>query len=268
MIQEPVPPTLDPGPPARPSNGARRSRALIGLVVVACLAVAIPVVGVAIAATAQPSTSAVGASPGPASSVKPGTDGGQGHGPKVDKGLKGDRGEGKGSISITAIDGSKVSLRTDDGWTRTITVTATTVITRGATTITVADLKVGDPVRFHQVRNADGTYAIDAIHVVIPHIGGVVSARTSSTITVTRVDGSIGTIHVSGATTYAIKGKPSAVLTDVAVGSRVTAEGTFRADGSLDAVSVASKGDSKVGHPHDDQGDDGGSVPGAAPTAS
>jgi hypothetical protein len=269
MIQEPVPPTLDPGRPARGSGGGGRHRGLIALVAIACLALAVPLVGVAIAATAQPTTSATGASPAPASSVKPKTDQGQGHGPKADKGPKGnaDAGKGNSSISVTAIDGSKVSLKTVDGWTRTITVGATTVITRGAKTISVGDLKVGDPVRFHQIRNADGTYAISAINVVIPHLGGVVTAKTSDSITVMRNDGSLATIHVTGTTTYGVKGKASAALADVAVGSRVIAEGSFRADGSLDAVSVGSKA-AKGSHPDDDQGDDDGATPSAAPTPS
>jgi Domain of unknown function (DUF5666) len=268
MIQEPVPPTLDPGRPAPPSGGRRR-RGLVGLVVVACLALAVPLIGVAIAATAQPTTSVTGASPAPTSSVKPKTDQGQGqgHGPKADKGLKGNGDAGKGSISITAIDGTKVSLKTDDGWTRTIMVSGTTVITKGAKTITVADLKVGDPVRFHQVHNTDGTYAIDTIHVVIPHLGGAVTAKTSATITVMRPDGSTATIHVSGSTTYSVKGKASAAMADVAIGSRVTAEGTFRADGSLDAVAVVGKAAKGI-HPNDHQGDDDGSAPSASPAPS
>jgi hypothetical protein len=276
MIQEPVPPTLDPGRPASPPGGGRHRRGLVGLVLVACLALAVPLIGVAIAATAQPSTSAIGASPAPASSVKPKTDKtdkgqgqAQGHGPKADKGLKGHGNAGKGnrSISITAIDGSKVSLRTDDGWTRTITVTGTTVITKGAKTITVADLKVGDAVRFHQVHNADGTFSVNAIAVVLPQIGGVVKAKSSDTITITRADGSTATIHVSGATTYAVKGKSSAALADVAVGSRVTAEGSLRADGSLDAVAVEGKAAKGTG-PDDDQGDHDGGQPSATPTPS
>jgi hypothetical protein len=267
MIQEPVPPTLDPGRTTRAPGGGRRRRGLIGLLVVACLAVAVPLVGVAIAATAQPTTTTAGASAAPASSIEPKTDQGQGHGPKADKGAKGNghAGKGDGSITVTAIDGSKVSLKTVDGWTRTITVTPATVITKGAKTISVGDLKVGDPVRFSQVRNADGTFSIDAISVVVPHLDGVVTAKTSGTITVMRSDGSSATIHVTGTTTYAVKGKASAALADIAVGSRVIAEGTFRADGSIDAVSVGSK-PAKGNHPDDDQGGDDGASPTAAPT--
>ena len=53
-------------------------------------------------------------------------------------------------ITITAIDGSSLSLKTEDGWTRTITVTDTTTITKGGATITLGDLAVGDSIRFRQ----------------------------------------------------------------------------------------------------------------------
>ena len=51
---------------------------------------------------------------------------------------------GLGGVTITAIDGSKLSLKTADGWTRTITVTTDTTITKGGQAIKVGDLDVGD----------------------------------------------------------------------------------------------------------------------------
>ena len=61
-------------------------------------------------------------------------------------------GIGFGGVTITAIDGSNLSLKTDDGWTRTIAVTSDTKITRADKTIAVGDLKVGDEITFRQTR--------------------------------------------------------------------------------------------------------------------
>ncbi len=341
MIQEPVPPTaIESGPPRR--SGGRRGRGWASLVVVACLALAVPLIG-AFAASSSSAPTALGASGAPATSAGPratddetndglkgpnghGNGNGNGHGQKLGKGLKGNGGQGKGSISITAINGNDVSLATEDGWKRTITVTPTTVITKGGKTIGVADLKVGDLIRFHQVRNADGSFTVDAIVVPTPHFGGTVTAvgansitvakrgvasviavsgstvytlgsaaasksdvkvgseieaegslsgatfsataitielpgiagqvtaKTADTITVKRGDGTTATIHVSAKTTYQVKGKATASLADIAIGDRIGAEGTLRADGALDAVTVHGKG-ANAAHP-DDTDDD------------
>jgi hypothetical protein len=141
------------------------------------------------------------------------------------------------SITITAIDGSSLSLKTDDGWTRTIAVGSSTEITKGGETIALGDLAVGDQVRFTQERATDGTYSITAIRVVLPTLGGEVTAVSGDTITVTRPDETTGTIHVDGDTTYTT-GREAGDLSDVTVGSLVIAEGTLRADGSLDADAV------------------------------
>lgn len=339
MIQEPVTPTPRQTPP--PRAGGRRG--LIGLVIVACLALAIPVVGVIAAGSLRPATIATGASPAPDASgaAKPGhgngndKQGDNGRGPK-DKALKGNGGPGKDPISISAIAGAQVSLRTEDGWTRTVTVTSTTVITKGGQTIAASDLKVGDVIRFHQVRNADGTFSVDAIvvptpraagevsavdatsitvkngggtrvllvsgstmyklgsaaatkadvkvgsdveaqgtlsgetftataiQIALPRVAGEVTAKTGSSITVKQADGTPATIHVTAATTYKVKGNKSATATDVAVGDQVNAQGTLRADGSLDAVTVGTKGPKGQ---HGDQGDDDddGAAASAAP---
>ncbi|MEP6638756.1 MAG: DUF5666 domain-containing protein [Chloroflexota bacterium] len=338
MIQEPVQPTLHETPPAR--RGSRRG--LLGLVAVGCLALAVPIVGI-IAAGSHPPLSPAGASAAPApaaaESEEPGDGNGNGFGNgdgnrhgagkglKGLKGLKGNGGAGHGLITISAIAGSQVSLRTEDGWSRTITVTSGTVITKAGKTIAVGDLKVGDAVHFHQVRNADGTYAVDAIAVPtpvvggevtavdgnnvtvtahgatrvitvdgstvyklgsgqgaksdvkvgseieaqgsltgdtflaatlaieLPHQSGAVTAKTATTITITGSDGKPATIHVTGATTYRVKGKAAASLADIAVGDRITATGDLRADGSLDAVAVGTHGAKDHG---DDQGNDDG----------
>ena len=156
-------------------------------------------------------------------------------------GLRGGFGRGGfHEITIAAINGSSLSLETVDGWTRTITVGSATTFTKAGQTLTLADLAVGDQIGFNQERQTDGTYTITAIKVVLPAIGGEVTAVAGNTITVTGKDGTTGTIHVDGDTTYEVDGTSGKALSDITVGSFLVAEGTLRADGSLDADRVHS----------------------------
>jgi hypothetical protein len=195
VIQEPIQPTPTPGPAAGPvpTRRWRDSRLLIALVIALLLAVPI-VVAVAARGQGPDRPLGAGASAAPAASAKAEDDGDDqdsDQGNKPDKAFKGNNGgSAKGPITITAIDGSHLSLKTDDGWTRTITTTSSTVITKGGQTIATSGLKVGDQIRFSQVRNAGGSYAITAIVVPTPEAGGEVTAVGGSTITVKGKGGS------------------------------------------------------------------------------
>ncbi|MEO8438025.1 MAG: DUF5666 domain-containing protein, partial [Chloroflexota bacterium] len=100
--------------------------------------------------------------------------------------------------------------------------------------------------------------------VVLPTIGGQVTAVNGDTITVTQRDGTSATIHVDANTTYKVNGADGK-LTDVKVGSFVAAEGILRSDGSLDAAAVRNglggRGGFKGGH-------DGPQNPAASPASS
>jgi len=157
---------------------------------------------------------------------------------------------GFGEITITAINGSNVSLKTADGWTRTITVTSATTYTKAGETIALADVDVGDQIHFRQTLEDDGTYTIDAVVVVLPHVGGEVTAVSGSTITVDQRDGTSATIEVTADTTYRVGDDDSAALSDIAIGAYVIAEGTENADGSLTAARVVSLPDGPLGHWH------------------
>jgi hypothetical protein len=152
----------------------------------------------------------------------------------------GGRGGGSafGPITVSAVNGANVSLKTADGWTRTITVGDSTTVTRGGAPAKVSDIKVGDTVRLDQDRASDGTYTVTAIDVILPTVAGQVTAKTSDTITITLPGGTTSTVHVSGSTAYTVAGKTDAALSDVTVGSWIVASGTQRSDGSLDATSV------------------------------
>jgi hypothetical protein len=284
------------------------------------LALAVPVVAITATPRADGPSLAAGASVSPTSSDKARPD--KENAGKKDKDLKVNRGFGglkadrgpHGAITITAIDGSDLSLATEDGWTRTITVTGATVITKGGQPATAADLKAGDRIRFRQTKNPDGSFAITAIvvptpaaagevtavsaasitikgrggaaqvivvddstvyelgntpgskadvtvgskiralgtnsgdtftaitvRILLPDVAGEVAAKTDDSITIKRRNGSTTVVHVTDKTTFEVAGDDAATLADIAVGARIAAEGTLRADGSMDAVSVGSR---------------------------
>jgi uncharacterized protein DUF5666 len=235
-IEPPVSPTAT-APTAFSATLKRSAMLRVGVVLAAALVL---LVSAALAFGASPAPS--GAAP-QASQPAPGGSGA----PRLrDRGLGGpgfrfNLGGGRlgfGAISITAIDGSNVSLKTEDGWTRTIAVTGTTKLTRAGAAIALAELKVGDRIRFHETRNADGTFAIDRIDIVLPSVVGEVTAKTADTITVEPLGGGSATIHVGASTTYRVAGKANATLADIAVGAIIGAAGQQRADGSIDAATV------------------------------
>jgi hypothetical protein len=320
VIQEPIQPT------SSPPQGSTRTRRHDGLLfaIVVAVGLALAVVIVVMAQRPSPSETPLafvaGASPSADAIAKPNGKNDNGQARKLDKANKLNNGNGRdkangapgrGPITIRSIAGSALSLGTEDGWSRTITVTSATAITKGGQTIAVGDLNVGDEIRFGQTRNTDGTYTITAIVVPTPEaggdvtavdattitvkgkggaarvitvngstvyklgsaagtkadvkvgvrvaaqgsvsgdtftaitvriqpaeVGGVVTGKTSDSITVKRGDGSTTVIHVTSKTTYEHKGTAAATLADVAVGDRVSAEGTLRTDGSIDATSV------------------------------
>jgi len=223
-------------------------------VAVACAVLAISAAAV-MAASPGPSTSGAGpnTSSAPAASTKPHPNAsgkpdrggfkfkvGSGFAPFVfggpDLGLGVGRG---GGVEITAIDGSNVSLKTVDGWTRTIQVTSSTQITKGGDPIALGDLAVGDTIRFQQKRNSDGSFSVTHIDVVLPSVAGTVTAKTGSTISVLQRDGSNVTIHVDASTKFRVQGKNGAAsLSDVTVGMVLIANGQKNADGSLNAARV------------------------------
>ena len=141
-----------------------------------------------------------------------------------------------GPITITAVDGSNVSLKTEDGWTRTIEVTGDTTITKGGATISVGGLKVGDAIRFAQRRNQDGSFTITAVNVIVPQRAGTVTDLTSDGFTIEGRAGIMTTVTVSGDTTYSIAGG-SATKSDVVVGATVVVAGAVSGS-AFDASSV------------------------------
>ncbi len=146
-------------------------------------------------------------------------------------------------------------------------MTDTTTITKGGATIAVGDLAVGDQIRFRQDRATDGTYTVTAIAVVLPTVAGQISAIDGNTITITQRGGTTATVHVTGATTYRIAGAAGS-LSDLKVGAVIVAEGTQRADGSLDAATVGAGFDKGGMHGPGFPDGDGDHGPAASPAPS
>jgi hypothetical protein len=184
-------------------------------------------------------------------------------------------GMGFHDITITQIVDSSISLKTDDGWTRTIAVTDSTTITKGGATIKVGDLAVGDQIRFAEEKASDGTYTVTAINVVLPTVSGQISKIEGNTITITEPGGTTATIHVDSSTTYRLAGGTGS-LSDLKVGTVIVAEGTQRADGSLDADAIGGGFDRDGDHPGSGagpgfpggMGGHGGQAPNATPAPS
>lgn len=143
---------------------------------------------------------------------------------------------GQDAIAITKVDGSKLSLQTTDGWTRTIDATGAT-ISKGGKTIGVADLKVGDQISFRESRQSGGTYKITTIQVLMPTASGTVTAVGTASVTIAQFDGSAKTLTLTGSTTYTEAGA-TVSISALTVGDRISAQGTVDSAGSFTATSV------------------------------
>ena len=141
------------------STGAP-SRRRIGLVLGGAALLAVAAVTTSLAASSASNPASTGSAPGLVGAGITGDD----DGAELGRGGR----AGFREITIASISGNDVSLVTDDGWRRTVTVTSTVKLTKGGQDITVSDLKVGDQVRLRQTRNDDGSYTVTALAVVIP----------------------------------------------------------------------------------------------------
>jgi hypothetical protein len=141
------------------------------------------------------------------------------------------------SIEVTAINGTSVSLRTEDGWTRTVTVTEDVTITKAGVEIELGALSVGDTVRLRQTRNDDGTWTVTGIVVVVPTTVGTVTAVDADSITIRGRNGTTEEIATTSSTVYRL-GPNAGARSDVVVGAVIVAAGTEDAAGKLTATTV------------------------------
>ncbi len=145
-------------------------------------------------------------------------------------------GGGNVAITITAINGNSLSLKTSDGWTRTIDATGAT-ITKAGQTISLSSLKVGDEITFREARQNDGSYKITTIEVVVPTVTGTVSSVAASSVTITLAGGSTQTLATTSSTTYT-QGGATAQRSALVAGVRIQAQGTVDSSGNFTATSI------------------------------
>jgi len=141
-----------------------------------------------------------------------------------------------GAITVTAVSGSNLSLKTDDGWTRTITVTSDTKITKAGATIAVGDIKVGDTIEatyyesvvvqvFEPGMAPSGTtVAAMGAQAAGTKPGGMVAGQATMTVTVMAIDPSIPavTVQTEDGSNVSFRVQKAKYLKDVKVGDQVT----------------------------------------------
>nr|MDQ2725437.1 DUF5666 domain-containing protein [Actinomycetota bacterium] len=148
----------------------------------------------------------------------------------------GGKGPGGGGGTITAINGSTLTLRTENG-TETVDTSASTTYSKEMQTVSFSTLAVGDVVHVGAAPPSTtasgtstppvpGTGTVNAtiVTVVEPSLGGRVSATGNDGYTLVGRDGRQFTVTTTGSTRY-YNGTTQASPSAVAVGDHVMAEG-------------------------------------------
>ncbi len=214
----------------------RLGRALTGAtrrVVAGSLVAGVAFAGVTGIAAASSSSSSSGpaASKGtvtpPAGAPAPPPGPGRGPGGPPGPGGPGDVG------TVTAMSGSRLTLRTIDG-TQTVVEGSSTTYYELLEKVSSSDVSVGDvvavtgsPVSSSSKPASPGTGALDAktVTVVEPRFTGRVLSHSDGTLTLVGPDGQLLSVSVTSSTRYVAKGE-KASSSAVSDGSQVTAEGT------------------------------------------
>jgi hypothetical protein len=139
-----------------------------------------------------------------------------------------------GLVTVATL--SSFTLKRSNGTTTNYTITNTTTFTEGSTVLTAAALEAGDSADV-DVNSLAPTTAL-SVNILLAQLSGPVTAVSGNTITIRGGKGFARTINVTDSTTYTQSGAPAS-LTNVTVGSFITAQGTVDADlTTLDATSV------------------------------
>lgn len=246
------PPPQPPDPSGPTLAAPRRRWTLAAGIVLAALAVAsigllLPGAGNASGTTGLAGTGG-GSGPadyGPAMHL----DRGQGGGGRL-----GSRGAGG---TISAIDGSSLTVRGRDGQTVKIATTSATTYYRDTAKVSRSDLKVGDRVVVSLTDPQASSPTAGAVRVVLPSVVGTVSnLQGGDSFTLTDTIGFRHTIRSSGSTTYGKDGQSSDRAAVVTAGAVVRATGTIDANGvdltasRIDGFTPGQGGGRGPGHGH------------------
>jgi Domain of unknown function (DUF5666) len=143
----------------------------------------------------------------------------------------------RGTVSDVSPSGFKLTGRGGAVW--TITVNANTEYQYGTGTGSLADVTNGTVVVVQGTSTGENALTALTVRVKPDRAVGTVKAKTADTITITKRDGSIVTVHVDADTTFRVPGIENADLGDVTVDMAIGVSGRERADGSIDADVVA-----------------------------
>jgi ABC-type Fe3+-hydroxamate transport system substrate-binding protein len=121
---------------------------------------------------------------------------------------------------------------------QTITLTDSTTYRQAGARVSNSALVAGAQIVAQGSVDSSGNFTASSVTIAPSVVTGTVGGKTSSAITVTTAAGKTVTINVSSSTRYVVRGIRSATLADVAVGDRITAQGTLGSDGSLTATTV------------------------------
>lgn len=155
------------------------------------------------------------------------------------------------TVEVTGVDGTSVTLETDDGWTRTVD-TANVAVTLDSDTLAASDLEPGDRVQVIQVRNANDTYTITGLALVLPEVTGTATAVAETGFTVTEPDGTETPVVVTDETRWPAAGLPGSPgaptpgLDALQDGDLVHVRGTLGEDGTMTATEILVVGRSFV----------------------
>lgn len=139
---------------------------------------------------------------------------------------------------VTNIQGSTITVTGFDAVQHTITVRGSTKYDRAGKSAGLSDVKVGSLIQAEGTQNSDESLTAQAVHIILPHVAGKVTAIQGSTITISGFDGTTYSIDASSAT-FGLPGAASASLKDVKVNSIVIAEGALdQKSHTLNAVRV------------------------------
>jgi hypothetical protein len=123
---------------------------------------------------------------------------------------------------VTSVGTSSFTLATHKGASETIDTTPTTTYREQGTPVAPKGLAGGENVAV-QLDPSDSTPTADSVTIVLDHVGGKVSAVTSSTITLSGPRGTTREVAVSPSTVYY---DGSSTVSGVSVGEYATAYGT------------------------------------------
>ncbi len=247
---EPNDTSSTPPAPTRIRRSLSRTTGLVALAGLTTGGAFAAVSGISAASNSAPSApAAAAATPSPAT---PGAD--------HDWGVHGAFGGAAGTI--TAVNGTTLTLRTEQG-TETIKTTASTTYTKERLTISFAQLRLGDVIRVEAPRPVrktatpgTGTVTATQLDVVLPELSGRVSQINGGTYTVVGPGGQLRSVSSASGTRY-YNGPTKTTAASVKVGTYIVAEGyqDSLTHLSADVITVAPKADPGFG-PH------GGPFPG------